>query len=257
MSKIKLIIKNILLKIPIINYLFIFLNYKIVKTDISIHGYKIANLIMTKNNYQIYDKNNAGKITGLDNNMNYEYAFSKKIIDFAKKTKIFFDIGAAYGHYSSLASNLYKEVYCFEGDPLELFYLKRNMRRFKNVKIIDKYLTNNFNLNHIIKKLGLYPDIIKIDVESEEIQILENCDNALKTGATFLIEFHTRKILKKFKNDISVINKFYSKFEEFGYTLEFNEHHDHDRLHSQGISDKYWSNKKLTTNNFAIFAKPN
>ena len=89
------------------------------------------------------------------------------------------------------------------------------MRRFKNVKIIDKYLTNNFNLNHIIKKLSLYPDIIKIDVEGEEIQILQNCDIALKNGASFLIEFHTRKILKKFKNNISIINKFYSRIHIF------------------------------------------
>ena len=44
---------------------------------------------MTKNNHLIYDHNNAGKITGLDNNMNYEFAFSKKIIDFADKNKIF------------------------------------------------------------------------------------------------------------------------------------------------------------------------
>ena len=45
---------------------------------------------MTKNNYLIYDENNAGKITGLDKEMNYEFAFSKKIIDFANKDRIFF-----------------------------------------------------------------------------------------------------------------------------------------------------------------------
>lgn len=181
----------------------------------------------------------------------------KKIIDFAAKNKIFFDIGAAYGHYSSLASNLYKEVYCFEGDPLELYFLKSNMRKLMNVKIIDKYLTKNFNLNHIIQKLGLSPDVIKIDVEGNEIEILQNCDEALKAKSAFLLEFHQRKILQKFNNDIIyIINKFYSKFEDFGYTLEFNEHHEYNKLLSEGISDKYWSNTKLTTNNFAIFAKP-
>ena len=78
MSKLKNIIKSVLFSIPVIDYLFIFFNYKIIKTNFSIHGYKINNFIMTKNNYLIYDHNNAGKITGLDNNMNYEFAFFKK-----------------------------------------------------------------------------------------------------------------------------------------------------------------------------------
>ena len=36
-----------------------------------LYKYKIGKMLMTKNNYQIYDRINAGKITGLDNEMNY------------------------------------------------------------------------------------------------------------------------------------------------------------------------------------------
>ena len=76
---------------------------------------------------------NIGVVTGVDKDLNYEYAFSKKIIDFANKDKIF-DIGAAYGHYTWLASKLYKKVYAFEGDELELYYLRKiltNLKMFK------------------------------------------------------------------------------------------------------------------------------
>lgn len=255
MSKFKEIIKNILLSIPVINHLFIYLNYKIFKTSVSIHNYKIDNLIMTKNNYLIYDKNNAGKITGLDKEMNYEYAFSEKIIHFANNNKIFFDVGAAYGHYSWLASKLYKEVYCFEGDKLELFFLKRNMQKFKNVKIIDKYLTKEFNIDKTIEQLKVIPDIIKIDVEGEEIQILKNCNKAFQAKTCFLIEFHKRKILKKY-NDAEVINKFFKTFEKYDYDIKFNHHHDYIELQNNGLSDKNWVDKMPNINNFAMFAFP-
>ena len=256
MSKLKKIIKNVLFSLPVIDFLFIFFNYKIIKTNFSIHGYKINNFIMTKNNHLIYDHNNAGKITGLDNNMNYEFAFSKKIIDFADKNKIFFDVGAAYGHYSWLASKLYKEVHCFEGDKLELFFLKKNMKNFKNVKIFEKYLTKDFNIDKIIENLNITPDIIKLDVEGEEIQILENCEKAFEAKTSFLIEFHKRKILKKYNNDEKIIENFFSKFNQYDYRLEFNGHHEYEKLLSEGVSDKEWGEKKLNTNNFAIFASP-
>ena len=256
MSNLKEVIKQVLFYIPVINHLFIFFNYKIFKTSVSIHEHKINHLFMTKNNYLIYDNNNAGKITGLDKKMNYEFAFSKKIIDLANKDRIFFDIGAAYGHYSWLASKLYKKVYCFEGDQLELFFLKRNMKQFKNVEIIERFLTAKFNIDKIIDQMDVIPNVIKIDVEGEEIQILENCEKTLKSGAYFLIEFHKRKILKKYNGNSEVIENFYKKFDKFGYSLEFNNHHSYEKLISDGISDKTWTKEKLNTNNFAIFAKP-
>ncbi len=254
MSKIKKILKNILIYIPVINYLFILFNYKIMKIDLSIHKYKIGKMLMTKNNYQIYDRINAGKITGLDNEMNYEYAFSKKIIELADKNKVFFDIGASYGHYSSLACKLFKEVYCFEGDPLELYFLKKNLKQFKNVKIINKFLTKNFNIDKIIKQTGVIPFLIKIDVEGDEIQILENCQETLKIGPNFLIEFHKRKILNQNKNDSLVIENFFSIFSKNGYRLKFNGHHDYENLISYGIPDKEWNEKRPITNNFAVLA---
>ena len=49
--------------------------------------------------------------------------------------------------------------------------------------------------------------------------------------------------------------KIFSKFNQYDYRLEFNGHHEYEKLLSEGVSDKEWE-KKLNTNNFAIFASP-
>ena len=77
MKKIKLFIKKILIYLPLINSIFISLYYNIKKTKIKIHNYISHEMIMTKTNYQIYDNSNAGKVTGLDNDMNNEYFLKK------------------------------------------------------------------------------------------------------------------------------------------------------------------------------------
>lgn len=255
MKKIKSFIKKILINLPLINSIFISLNYKIKKTKIRIHNYTSHEMIMTKRNHQIYDNSNAGNVTGLDNDMNYEYSFSKKIICEASKEKIFFDIGAAYGHYSWLASKLYDRVYCFEGDDLELFFLKRNFSKISNIKIMENFVDSKFTLNNFCKLNNLYPDLVKIDVEGEEINIIKNSSELLKNNSKFLIEFHKRKILKKFL-DKKVIDDFFKTFKEYGYNIEFNKHHEAESLIDRGISDKEWVKINPESHNFAIFCYP-
>jgi hypothetical protein len=93
MQKLKLIIKKILLVTPVLNYILIFFRYKIFKTRIKIHGHTSDEMYMSKRNYAIYDKTNIGVVTGVDKDLNYEYSFSKKIIDLANKDKIFLMLG--------------------------------------------------------------------------------------------------------------------------------------------------------------------
>lgn len=255
MKKLKSLIKNLLLKIPLVNHIFILYQYKIFKTTVSIHGHKSLPMFMTKRNFSIYDKKEIGLVTGLDKDLNYEFAFSKKIIDFADENKIFFDVGAAYGHYTWLASKLYKKVYAFEGDPLEIFFLKKNMKNFNNITIIDKYIDDAYNLNKICNDLKMMPNIVKMDIEGAEINLVKNIDSLLKNKTSFLIEFHRRKILKKYK-DLKVIDEFFEIFKHYNYDIEYNNHHDYDRLINDGISDKNWFKEMPITNNFAIFAKP-
>ena len=255
MQNLKLLVKKLLLVTPLLKHILIFFKYKIIKTKIKIHDYQSDEIYMSKRNYAIYDKNNIGLVTGVDKNLNYEFAFSKKIIDFADKDKIFFDVGASYGHYTWLGSKLYKTVYAFEGDELALFYLRKNCDKFKNVQIINKYINIKFNLNDICKRLNIIPKIVKIDVEGDEIEIVKKIDYLLENSSCFLIEFHKRKILKKYQ-DLEVINEFFKTFEKYNYEVKFNYHHDYPELLTNGISAKDWVDKMPLINNFAIFAFP-
>jgi hypothetical protein len=255
MNLIKYLIKKVLLKTPFINFIFIYLNYKIFNTTINIHNHISRNMIMTKRNFAIYDPKNAGKITGVDNQMNYEYAFSKKIIEICDKKKIFFDIGASYGHYAWLASTLCKKVYCFEGNDLELFFLRKNLKNYSNVKIVNKYISKDFNLNKICNKFKFYPDIVKIDIEGYEVELIYDSEDLLKNGSYFLIEFHQRKILEKY-NNAKIIEDFFALFNKYNYQIEYNQHHEYNLLKEKGISSKEWTTQRPNTHNYALFARP-
>jgi hypothetical protein len=255
MQQFKNFIKKILLKVPFVNFIFIYLNYKIFNTIIKIHDHTSHNMKMTKRNFAIYDKKNAGKVTGVDNQMNYEYAFSKKLIEIFDKKKIFFDIGASYGHYAWLAGNLCKEVYCFEGDDLELFFLRKNLKNYSNVKIVNKYISKDFNLNKICNKFKFYPDIVKIDIEGYEVELINDAIDLLQNKTCFLIEFHQRKILKKY-NNYKIIDKFFETFESYDYLINYNYHHEYSKLKEEGISSKTWLAERPNVHNYAIFCEP-
>jgi hypothetical protein len=255
MLKAKYFIKKILIKIPFVNFIFIYLNYKIFNTIVKIHDHTSHNMKMTKRNFAIYDKKNAGKVTGVDNQMNYEYAFSKKLIEIFDKKKIVFDIGSSYGHYAWLAGNLCKQVYCFEGDDLELFFLRKNLKNYSNVKIINKYISKDYNLNKICNNFKFYPDIVKIDIEGYEVELIYDSEDLLKNGSYFLIEFHQRKILEKY-NNAKIIEDFFALFKKYNYQIEYNQHHEYNLLKEQGISSKEWVIRRPNINNYALFAKP-
>ena len=77
----------------------------------------------------------------------------------------------------------------------------------------------------------------------------------MKNNSKFLIEFHKRKILKKYL-DKKVIDNFFETFKEHGYNIEFNKHHDAKSLIDSGISDKEWVKINPEIPNFAIFCYP-
>ena len=96
-----------------------------------------------------------------------------------------------------MASALCKEVYCFECDDLELFFLRKNLKNHNNVKIISKYISKDYNLNKICRDFNFYPDIVKIDIEGYEVELVKDAEDLLKKGCYFLIEFHLKKNNKK------------------------------------------------------------
>lgn len=103
--------------------------------------------------------------------------------------------------------------------------------------------------------MNIIPDVVKIDVEGEEIRIARNIDYLLNNSTCFLIEFHRSKILIKYQ-DLEVINNFFNTFEKYNYEVEFNHHHDYVELLNNGISAKEWVNEMPLINNYALFASP-
>lgn len=85
--------------------------------------------------------------------------------------------------------------------------------------------------------------------------LLDKNFSSFEGNSSFLIEFHRRKILKKYK-DQKVIDEFFEVFKHYNYDIEYNNHHSYDKLIKNGISDKNWFKEMPITNNFAIFAKP-
>jgi hypothetical protein len=154
-----------------------------------------------------------------------------------------------------LAGNLCKEVYCFEGDDLELFFLKKNLKNYSNVKIINKFISKDYNLNKICNNFKFYPDIVKIDIEGYEVELIHDSEDLLKNGSYFLIEFHQRKILEKY-NNAKIIEDFFTLFNKYNYQIEYNQHHEYNLLKKQGISSKEWVIRRPNINNYVLFAKP-
>jgi len=54
-------------------------------------------------------------------------------------------------------------------------------------------------LNKICNEFNFYPDIVKIDIEGYEVELINGAEDLLKKRCYFLIEFHFRKIMKKYK----------------------------------------------------------
>ncbi|GIW67116.1 MAG: hypothetical protein KatS3mg095_1014 [Candidatus Parcubacteria bacterium] len=153
--------------------------------------------------------------------MDPEYRLNLFIIkNIFKEDLVFFDLGAHYGWFSLLVSNLLPQskVYAFEPDPYVLKILEKNKR--PNIEIIDKAVSNkegkikfysrpllssgvstlniesenlvfknipyseveveSITLDNFCFKNNIYPDFIKIDVEGAEEMVLKGAEEVLK-----------------------------------------------------------------------------
>jgi FkbM family methyltransferase len=143
---------------------------------------------------------------------------------------VFYDIGANVGHYTLLASRIVGEggaVIAVEPLPRNILYLKRHLdlNRIWNVLVVEEACSGSERMglfgqhqdpalgrlidsgtgnarasfsvhvttvDHLMRRGGRPPDLIKIDVEGEEHAVLEGAKETIRAAApSFALSFHS------------------------------------------------------------------
>lgn len=153
----------------------------------------------------------------------YEYDKQKAFLEAIKPDQVVFDIGANVGFYTLLAAKAVGpqgRVVAFEPLPKNLHYLRQHvlLNRLDNVVIIEPIavadqpgrarfslsrhaamnrLTEEGELEVIVStldteatKLGLVPNVLKVDVEGAELKLLQGAAKTLMHHPTILLATH-------------------------------------------------------------------
>jgi len=184
------------------------------------------------------------------------------------KFGVVLDVGAYIGNHSMFFSRYFKKVISFEPNPLSFELLKLNSKNSKNIKInnyglsnktsVKKFYSYDFNYggSSVVKnkkiphkkfnvlfnqfdklKIKEKIDLVKIDVEGDEINVLKGMEKMLvKYSPIILFESQEKEIINGTSKVISFLkskkyNKFYSIenynknyinfFDKIIYTLKF------------------------------------
>ena len=162
---------------------------------------------------------------------NYEENLIKKLIEICSGESIFFDIGSNFGWISLAVANNCEnlEVYAFEPDKIIGEELLRNLNNNKHlssrINLIDmavsnentdlfytpsyaknnpgigrinkenqnekSYLVNSIKLDTFCRNKKIFPDVVKIDVEGEELNVLKGMRKLFKFGYPKVIFLET------------------------------------------------------------------
>jgi FkbM family methyltransferase len=166
----------------------------------------------------------------------HEPHLSKQFIHHIQEGHVVFDIGSLIGYFVCMASELVGksgEVHAFEIDKKCLPLIEKSivLNNYKNVKINNVAVCDRIGIERItqsdnikfgemlsvgsqknsieieatsidkyIELSGVFPDLIKIDVEGSELRVLKGMQQLLLKGKVkLLIEIHVKK-LKQFYN---------------------------------------------------------
>lgn len=170
----------------------------------------------------------------------YEIALTKLFEKYVKKGDIVYDLGAHVGYFTLLSSVLVGEngkVYAFEPNKKVLKLLNNHVKinKCKNVVIIDKAVSNINGVFHFdtgdgswtgkLSKTGGHgvevvslddfvsknnipmPNIIKIDVEGEELNVLKGAkDLLIKCNPIIFLSSHSQELHKNCSEFLKSIN---------------------------------------------------
>ncbi len=175
-----------------------------------------------------YPRYDGGKI--------HEPQTTEAFIDHVKKDSIVLDVGSHLGYYACLSGKIAEQgkVHAFEVDPKGLELLERNVElnrlnnivihhvavsgrngieRFpvldnpnaglgKNVQSDEYFEVPSVKLDDFVKKEGIQPDFIKIDVEGAELEVLKGMSDILDyPDINLLVEIHPPKLKRLFNSN--------------------------------------------------------
>lgn len=175
----------------------------------------------------------------------YEPAVTTLIFNMLKKNHVFWDIGAARGYYTLLASKVIKEpwnIHAFEPGDFSSKVLKHNLNKFGVKAIVNRYAVaersdkdTEISGDDYALSLDQLPDMIKMDIEGAEISALKGMRKILsKKHPMLFIEMHPKKIKLMFREDHSFIFDLLSKF---GYSI----------VQIENFRSSNWVTKRITS----------
>jgi len=157
----------------------------------------------------------------------YEPELRRRLSTRLDATDTFYDIGGAYGYFSSLAIACGVEpgdVHVFEADWYRAQILNRT-HRGEGVKITNKFVGSNASDGTIV--LDEYvesespPSVMKIDVEGAEKDVLDGMSQTLETATpTLFVECHPEMI----SGGVNSLEAMVEKLREFNYKFEILDH---------------------------------
>jgi len=168
-----------------------------------------------------------------------EYKLTKFIVKNINQIKIFFDIGANYGYYSFLITEINKSSQAYAFEP-NLYALKiLNLNKNKRINIIPKAVGSEnrkikFERGHYVNSLStnvitneniddfievemitldsfssnkkLIPDFIKIDVEKIEVEVIKGAQNLLKLYRPMIsLEIYLNERYKEYIEGLKIL----------------------------------------------------
>lgn len=139
--------------------------------------------------------------------------------------KVFFDIGANIGYYSYIAAaNGIKEIIAFEFTPAYAEFTKQEFAANKiSGKVVNHGVGNPgewsaysdplasasgklISLDEYSKETGIYPDIIKMDIEGYELDALRNAHEILLRKPAIDISIHPLFLSNRGQNAEDVLS---------------------------------------------------